>query len=127
VVSLGVIWLQPHHLAEFLSSLGELPRLPQDNSQSVVRIGQSRVELDRRLQFLGCRGEIIFQLVCQAQVVVELGIVGCESKPVFVLLNGGIEISLLQIYCTQIVAIGAIKRRESNRRLKLPYGLFTLY
>ena len=93
----GVVGLILNRFLQFSACLIEVALLPVQDSEGVVGIGQIRLQADRDLKLGNSLIELIFEFVCEAQVVMQRGIVWSEFHSGLQFGDGGIEICALHI------------------------------
>ena len=85
-------------------------------------VGLSRIELRGLLKLGDCRGQLILEFECEAEVVMQRGIVGDRAKSFLKFSYGCVEVGTLQVCDPQISAISAVARLEPQRCLELNDG-----
>ncbi len=91
----AVIRTQSCRLLEFGLSLREAPELHINNTERVWRVWQLRVKFRSLFELRDGRGNVVFQLEGQAEIVVELWVVGFHGEACAELLDGVVKITLL--------------------------------
>ena len=90
---------------ELVATLGETALLHEDDAERVGRIGKIGIEAGGLLEFGDSGGQVVLELEGEGEVVVKLRIVaGRGARPSVKLLDGVVEVALLDVSYAEIFA-----------------------